>query len=79
MALPEHYGYWKIIYGRFRSWIYVGLFEQIFNELNNLPDMENLSLDSTFARAHQKATGAKKMPRPERESSYRFKSGRLNN
>ncbi|ADQ61996.1 putative transposase (putative) [Lactiplantibacillus paraplantarum] len=26
------------------------------------PDMENLSLDSTIVRAHQKATGAKKTP-----------------
>jgi len=60
--LPERYGSWKTVYGRFRTWVASGLFEQIFEELIDDPDMENLSLDSTVVRAHQKATGAKKTP-----------------
>lgn len=60
--LPERYGSWKTVYSRFRAWVSSGLFEQVFLELIDDPDMENLSLDSTIVRAHQKATGAKKMP-----------------
>ncbi|MBO3685623.1 IS5-like element ISLpl3 family transposase, partial [Lactiplantibacillus plantarum] len=58
--LPERYGSWKTVYSRFRAWVSSGLFEQVFLELIDDPDMENLSLDSTIVRAHQKATGAKK-------------------
>ncbi|MCF7523641.1 transposase [Levilactobacillus brevis] len=57
--LPERYGSWKTVYSRFRAWVSSGLFEQVFLELIDDPDMENLSLDSTIVRAHQKATGAK--------------------
>lgn len=60
--LPERYGSWKTVYSRFRAWVSSGLFEQVFLELIDDPDMENLSLDSTIVRAHQKATGAKKTP-----------------
>lgn len=58
--LPERYGSWKTVYSRFRSWINSGLFKRLFQELSDTSDMENLSLDSTIVRAHQKATGAKK-------------------
>lgn len=60
--LPERYGSWKTVYSRFRAWESSGLFKQVFLELIDDPDMENLSLDSTIVRAHQKATGAKKTP-----------------
>lgn len=60
--LPERYGSWKTVYSRFRAWVSSGLFEQVFLELIDDPDMENLSLDSTIVRAHQKSTGAKKTP-----------------
>lgn len=60
--LPERYGSWKTVYSRFRAWESSGLFEQVFLELIDDPDMENLSLDSTIVRVHQKATGAKKTP-----------------
>ena len=58
--LPERYGSWKTVYSRFRSWVDSGLFKRLFQKLSDTPDMENLSLDSTIVRAHQKATGAKK-------------------
>lgn len=58
--LPEYYGSWQTIYSRFRLQLSSGLFERIFRELIDDAGMENLSLDSTIVRAHQKATGAKK-------------------
>lgn len=60
--IPERYGSWKTSYSRYRSWVDAGLFERIFKDLIDEPDMENISLDSTSIRAHQKATGAKKTP-----------------
>ncbi|BDZ30277.1 hypothetical protein MH1LPH_07430 [Lactiplantibacillus brownii] len=58
--LPERYGAWQTVYSRFHLWVESGFFERIFEALIDDPDMENLSLDSTIVRAHQKATGAKK-------------------
>ncbi|WP_419555021.1 IS5 family transposase [Schleiferilactobacillus harbinensis] len=58
--LPERYGPWKTIYSRFRLWVDAGVFEQIFKAVSADADMENVSLDSTSIRVHQKASGAKK-------------------
>ena len=58
--LPERYGSWKTVYNCFRSLVASGLFERLFQELSDTPDMENLSLNSPVVRSHQKATGAKK-------------------
>ncbi len=58
--LPERYGAWKTVYSWFRLWVESSLFEQIFTELIDDPDMENLSMDSMIVRDHQKATGTKK-------------------
>lgn len=60
--IPERYGHWKAIYSRFQRWSNSGLFLKMFEELSQDPDMENISLDSTSIRVHQKATGAKKTP-----------------
>lgn len=60
--LPERYGSWKTVYSRFRVLADAGLFEKLFRQLIDDPDLENVSLDSTSIRGHQKATGAKKMP-----------------
>ncbi|ASD33466.1 IS5/IS1182 family transposase [Lactiplantibacillus plantarum] len=61
--LPERYGSWKTVYSRFRVWADAGLFEKLFRQLIDDPDLENVSLDSTSIRVHQKATGAKKNAR----------------
>ena len=58
--MPERYGPWKTIYSRFRLWVDAGVFEQIFKAVSADADMENVSLDSTSIRVHQKASGAKK-------------------
>lgn len=71
--LPERYGSWKTVYSRFRVWADAGLFEKLFRQLIDDPGLENVSLDSTSIRVHQKATGAKKCPLPRRKPSHRFK------
>lgn len=60
--LPATFGPWKTVYSRFRKWTDSGLFEQIFKIIlaGDDPDMENVSLDSTTVRVHQKGTGAQK-------------------
>lgn len=62
--LPTEFGSWKTVYSRFRKWTDSGLFEQIFKIIceDDDPDMENVSLDSTTIRVHQKGTGAQKNP-----------------
>lgn len=52
----------KTFYSRFRLWNDAELFEKMFESLIDDPDLENVSLDSTSIRVHQKATGAKKTP-----------------
>ena len=58
--LPERYGPWKTVYSRFCKWRDDSTFLSIFTALNEEPDMENLSLDSTSVKAHQHSAGAKK-------------------
>jgi len=41
--LSERYGTWETVYSRFHLWVGPGLFERIFEELIDDPDMENLS------------------------------------
>ena len=62
--LPTAFGSWKTVYSRYRKWTDSGLFEQIFKLIrdDDDPDRENVSLDSTAIRVHQKGTGAQKKP-----------------
>lgn len=50
----------QTVYGRFWKWVTAGLFEKVFSELIDAPDMENLSLDLTIIRSYQKTIGAEK-------------------
>ena len=70
--LPERFGNYYSVYQRFNRWARRGLWEAIFEAVQD-PDLEWLMLDSTVARAHhrcamhQHAAGAKKgaaMPKP---------------
>ena len=56
--LPERYGRPGTVKQRYYDWIKRGVFLDIFNALNDDPDFEWLSLDSTVIRAHQHAAGA---------------------
>ena len=63
--LPERYGPWQTVYGLFRRWQRDGTWKQILTRLQAQADAEGLitwdvSVDSTVARAHQHAAGARK-------------------
>lgn len=53
--LPERFGPWQSVYGRFRNWTKAGIWEKVFNELiqNDIVDYENLMIDSTIIKVHQ--------------------------
>ena len=50
-------GSWQSVYARFRKWQKDGVWEKIFHTLSSDADMENLSIDSTMAKAHQSTNG----------------------
>jgi transposase len=64
--LPERYGPWQTVYGRFNRWREKGIWQQIFERLLAEADAQgNVEweihfVDSTTVRAHQHAAGAKK-------------------
>ena len=57
--LPERYGNWNSVYQRFRRWAGTGVFQRVFEALQE-PDLDWMMLDSTSIRAHQQASGQKK-------------------
>jgi len=72
--VPERYGPWKTVYGRFRRWRDDGTFARLLAALQlqlneeGLLDWDKWYVDSTTARAHRSAAGAaqKKSPRGAR-------------
>ena len=63
--VPERYGPWQTVYGLFRRWQRDGIWARILTGLQALADAAGLitwdvSVDSTIARAHQHAAGARK-------------------
>jgi transposase len=64
--LPERYGPWKTVYGRFRRWTQSGLFEKILQALEararqtDRIDFEFSAVDGSIVRAHKCAAGARK-------------------
>ena len=62
--VPECYGSWQAVYGLFRRWQRDGTWAKILTALQALADAAGLitwdvSVDSTIARAHQHAAGAR--------------------
>ena len=62
--LPERYGPWETVYGLFRRWQRDGTWKRILTALQADADAAGLitwdvSVDSTVARAHQHAAGAR--------------------
>jgi transposase len=76
--LPGRYGPWETVYGLFRRWQRDGTWHRIFEQLQARADAKGLitwdiSVDSTIARAHQHAAGARnkgscRSSRPEASS-----------
>ncbi|SCE65411.1 Transposase [Micromonospora carbonacea] len=63
-VLP-HYGSWSAVYALFRRWQRDGTWQQVLTALQALADAAgritwDVSVDSTSARAHQHAAGARK-------------------
>jgi transposase len=63
--VPATYGPWQTVYGLFRRWQRAGVWRAILSHLQALADAAGLitwdvSVDSTIARAHQHAAGARK-------------------
>jgi len=61
--LPERFGPWNSVYRRFRRWAKVGVWQNVFEALQE-PDLDWLMIDSTIVRAHQHAAGQKKVILP---------------
>jgi len=77
--VPERYGPWQTVYGLFRRWQRDGTWAQILSALQARADAAGLiswdvSVDSTVARAHQHAAGARKRGtcRPSRPAASRM-------
>jgi transposase len=63
--VPVEYGPWQSVYGLFRRWQRDGTWQRILTGLQALADAAgaitwDVSVDSTVARAHQHAAGARK-------------------
>jgi transposase len=63
--LPERFGHWNSVWKRFDRWSKKGVWERVFQALQD-PDLEWLLFDSTVVRAHQHAAGAKGGKTPRR-------------
>ena len=57
--LPERFGKWNSVFQRFNRWSKKGVWQQMFEALQE-PDLDWLLVDSTIVRAHQHAAGQKK-------------------
>ncbi|TCK21402.1 IS5 family transposase [Pseudonocardia endophytica] len=70
--VPERYGSWQSVYGLFRRWQRDQTWAGVWAALQRLADglgliTWDLSVDSTIARAHQHAAGARRQPELQRE------------
>lgn len=65
--VPDCYGHWRSVYGLYRRWQREGTWARILSALQGRANALGLitwdvSVDSTIARAHQHAAGARKRP-----------------
>jgi transposase len=60
--LPERFGPWQSVYGRYRTWTMQGVWEKVFATLieQDIVDETTLMLDSTMVKVHQHGSGVKK-------------------
>jgi transposase len=70
--VPDCYGSWRAVYSLFRRWQRAGVWQQIVTGLQARADAAGLitwdvSVDSTIARAHQHAAGARRRPDEQAE------------
>jgi transposase len=58
--LPERYGPYTTVYNRFNRWRKAGLWDRLMDEITKAYDGDVQMIDSSIARVHQHAAGAKK-------------------
>ena len=58
--LPEYYGPWQTVYKRFAQWQKNDKFKQLFENVRENPDMQDLCIEGTYIKAHRSSAGAKK-------------------
>ena len=62
--MPERYGKWETVYGRYRRWVREGLFDRILERLHVSLDEDGridwsvFDVDGSNVRAHRSAAGA---------------------
>ena len=61
--LPERFGPWNTVARRFRRWAQAGVWEALFQAVQE-PDYAWVLVDSTTVKAHRAASGQKKV-RPQ--------------
>ena len=57
--LPEYYGPWQTVYKWFAQWQENGKLKALFDQLCEDADMQDLSIDGTYIKAHRASAGAK--------------------
>ena len=65
--LPRDKGHWNHVFKRFARWSRQGVWSDLFAQVRQEADLEQVLLDSTVVRAHPCAAGAKKV-RPKRKA-----------
>ena len=74
--LPKEFGNWNTVHRRFRRWAQSGVFQRIFEVVEEDLDLKTVMVDGTFAKVHQHGAGAKKSGCPPEESAERQAIGR---
>jgi transposase len=71
--MPERYGNWNSVFGRFTRWNKLGVWDAAFETLASLGPAadEEHAIDSTIVRAHQHAAGVKRGIKTSKRSAAR--------
>jgi transposase len=74
--VPPCYGSWQAVYSLFRRWQRAGVWQQMATALQSRADAAGkvgwqVSIDSTIARAHQHAAGARRGPQFDSPGGWR--------
>lgn len=55
--LPFYYGHWRSVHRRFKKWSDKGIWEMLFQKIQQDPDLEAVMIDATIVRAHACSAG----------------------
>lgn len=58
--LPEYYGPWQTVYKRFVQWQNNDKLKEMFEQLRQGADMQDICIDGSYIKAHRASAGAKK-------------------